>query len=327
MAAQVIAVDGVDLELFRRELTGYCYRMLGSGLEAEDAVQETMLRAWRAGDAFEGRSSVRSWLYRIATNVCIDLQRQPQRRARPMDLQPSSPPDEAHLGPLLPEATWITPIADHRVLPDHTDAAEVAELRASIRLAFMTVLQHLPPKQRAALILCDVLRWPAAEAAELLETSVASVNSALQRARATLDGQPAASLTGELDPHDAAVVARYADAFERYDMEALAGLLRDDAVMSMPPFAMWLQGASDICTWMVQPGPSGCAGSKMVPTVANGSPAFGQYRPDPGGGWSPWGVQVLDVVDGQVTAINVFLAFLEPDRLFPALGLPLHIDA
>jgi len=215
MAAQVIAVDGVDLELFRRELTGYCYRMLGSGLEAEDAVQETMLRAWRAGDAFEGRSSVRSWLYRIATNVCIDLQRQPQRRARPMDLQPSSPPDEAHLGPLLPEATWITPIADHRVLPDHTDAAEVAELRASIRLAFVTVLQHLPPKQRAALILCDVLRWPAAEAAELLETSVASVNSALQRARATLDGQPAASLTGDLDPHDAAVVARYADAFER----------------------------------------------------------------------------------------------------------------
>ena len=326
MAAQVIAVDGVELEPFRRELTGYCYRMLGSGLEADDAVQETMLRAWRAGDTFEGRSSVRSWLYRIATNVCIDLQRQPQRRARPMDLQASSPPDESHLGPLLPEATWVTPIADHRVLPDHADAAEVAELRSTIRLAFVTALQHLPPRQRAALILCDVLRWPAVEAAGLLDTSVSAVNSALQRARATLGDGDLATEPDRLSPADAATVERYAEAFERYDMDELARLLRDDAVMSMPPFAMWLQGSADICTWMVQPGPSGCAGSRMLPTRANGAPAFGQYRPDEDGGWSPWGVQVLDVVDGQVAAINMFLAFLDPDRLFPALGLPPRLD-
>lgn len=324
--AQVVAVDGVDLEPFRRELTGYCYRMLGSGLEADDAVQETMLRAWRAADRFEGRSSVRSWLYRIATNVCIDMQRQPQRRARPMDLQPSSPPDEAHLGPLLPEITWVTPIADSRILPDHADAAELAEHRDSIRLALISALQHLPAKQRAALILCDVLRWPAAEAAELLESTVASVNSALQRARATLDSRPAIVRPEQLSADDAEVVARYTEAFERYDMDEIASLLRADAVMSMPPFAMWLEGRENICTWMVQPGPSACANSRLLPVSANGLNGFAQYRPDPDGGWTPWGLHLLEVVGDEVVADNVFLAYLEPERFFDSFGLPVRLD-
>ena len=322
----MLAVDGVDLEPFRRELTGYCYRMLGSGLEADDAVQETMLRAWRAADRFEGRSSVRSWLYRIATNVCIDMQRQPQRRARPMDLQPASPPDESLLGPFLPEVTWVTPIADHRLLPDHADAAEVAEHRASVRLALISALQHLPAKQRAALILCDVLRWPASEAAELLETTVASVNSALQRARATIDGGGMVVRPEQLSEQDSAVVDRYTAAFERYDIDEIASLLRADAVMSMPPFAMWLQGRDDICRWMVLPGPSACANSRLLPISANGLQGFAQYRPDPDGGWAPWGLHLLDVADGQVVADNMFLTYIEPERFFASFGLPPRID-
>jgi len=325
MTAGVVTVESLDLEQFRREITGYCYRMLGSGLEADDAVQETMLRAWQGSDGFEGRSSVRSWLYRIATNVCIDMGRQPQRRARPMDLQPSSAPDESNLGPVRPESGWITPIADDRVLADHVDAAVLADHRDSIRLAFVAALQHLPARQRATLILCDVLRWSAEETAGLLETTTASVNSALQRARTAvgpdgLDAQPARLETGDL-----AVAARYADAFERYDLDEIAALLRHDVIMSMPPFAMWLRGPADICTWMIQPGPSGCAGSRMIPIRANGVSGFAQYRPDPAGGWSAWGLQLIDVVDGQITAINHFLAFLEPERLFSSFGLAAHI--
>ena len=315
-----------DLEPFRRELTGYCYRMLGSGFEAEDAVQETMVRAWRNAGRFEGRSSLRSWLYRIATNVCIDMQRQVQRRARPMEMGPASAPDESHLGPTLPEATWVTPIADGRVAPDRADPAEVAQYRESIRLAFVTALQHLPPRQRAALVLCEVLRWPAAEAAELLETSVASVNSALQRARATLSALPQSG-PATLDEPDAQLLARYVDAFERYDIERLVTLLHDDAVQSMPPFAMWIRGAADIGTFMVEPGPSGCRGSRLVPTSANGCPAFGQYRPDPAGGYAPWALQILEISDGAIAQMSFFLALLDPEHLFSDFGLPLHLDA
>ena len=313
-------------EAYRRELTAYCYRMLGSGFEAEDAVQETMLRAWKNAEGFEGRSSLRSWLYRIATNVCIDMGRQVQRRARPMQMGPSSPPDDSLLGPLLPEATWVTPIADHRAGPAGTDPAEIAEYRESVRLAFVTALQHLPPRQRAALILCEVLRWPAAEAAELLDTSTASVNSALQRARATLAALPAGPHPGPLEDADETLLRRYVDAFERYDIEALLRLLHDDAVQSMPPFELWLQGAEDIGRWMVQPGPSGCRGSRLVPTRANGSPAFGQYRPDPGGGFTPWAIQVLEVSGGRIAGMSFFLDLLDPQRLFPAFGLPSHLD-
>jgi len=315
-----------DLEPYRRELTGYCYRMLGSGFEAEDAVQETMLRAWRHADSFEGRSTVRSWLYRIATNVCIDMTRQVQRRARPMEMGPSSPPDESFLGPLLTDHPWVTPVPDSRAAPETSDPADVAQYRESVRLAFVTALQHLPPRQRAALILCEVLRWQAVEVAELLGTSVAAVNSALQRARATLSAVGAEAHVADLDPPDAALLTRYVDAFERYDIEALVALLHADAVQSMPPFAMWLQGAANIGAWMVEPGPSGCRGSRLLPTSANGCPAFGQYRRDPAGGYTPWALQVLEISDGRITGMNFFLAFMDPERLFPTFGLPLHLD-
>jgi RNA polymerase sigma-70 factor (ECF subfamily) len=316
-----------DLEPFRRELTGYCYRMLGSGFEAEDAVQETMLRAWRKADSFEGRSSVRSWLYRIATNVCIDMGRQVQRRARPVEMGPASPPVESHLGSVLPEATWVTPLADGQAAPETEDPAQIAEYRESVRLAFVTALQHLPARQRAVLILCEVLRWQATEAAELLDTSVAAVNSALQRARATLASMPPEAHPDVLDPADTELLQRYVDAFERYDIEALVALMHDDAIQSMPPFAMWIQGARDIGTWMVQPGPLDCKGSRLLPTYANGCPAFGQYRRDPAGGYKPWALQVLEISSGKITGMNFFLSFMDPERLFPDFGLPLHLDA
>ena len=315
-----------ELEPFRRELTRYCYRMLGSGFEAEDAVQETMLRAWRHADNFEGRSSVRSWLYRIATNVCIDMQRNVQRRARPMEMGPSSPPVESHLGPTLPEALWITPLSDASAAPEGGDPAEVSEYRETIRLAFVAALQHLPARQRAALILCEVLRWQATEAAELLDTSVAAINSALQRARATLSRVPAAAQPDSLDTSDSELLANYVDAFERYDIERLVTLLREDAVQSMPPFAMWIEGAENIGRWMVEPGPSECRGSRLVATTANGCPAFGQYRRDPRGGYAPWALQVLEISAGKITAMNFFLDLLEPERLFPSFGLPAHLD-
>jgi RNA polymerase sigma-70 factor (ECF subfamily) len=326
VAVTAAALDA-DLEPYRRELTGYCYRMLGSGFEAEDAVQETFVRAWRHAGGFEGRSSVRSWLYKIATNVCIDMGRQVQRRARPMEMGPSSPPDEMLLGSPLPEATWVTPIADARAGDAYGDPAELAEYRESIRLAFVTALQHLPPRQRAALILCEVLRWSAAEAAELLGTTVGAVNSALQRARATLAAAPGPLPSGPLDEVDPELLSRYVDAFERYDIKALVALLHEDAVQSMPPFALWLQGAQRIGAWMVQPGPSHCRGSRLVATSANGCPAFGQYRVDPGGGYAPWALQVLEISDAKIVEMAVFLSFLDPERLFPAFGLPLHLDA
>ena len=313
-----------ELETHRRELTGYCYRMLGSGFEAEDAVQETMIRAWRALDSFEGRSAFRSWLYRIATNVCFDMLRSQQRRARPVDLGPSSPADIAFLGPSMPDYPWVLPILDRRVIAEDGDPAQVAERKETIRLAFVAALQHLPARQRAVLILREVLRWPAAEVAELLDTSVASINSALQRARTTLAAH-APSSSGPVPPVEAAeraLLARYVDAFERYDISELISLLRQDAIQSMPPYAMWLRGAADIGEWMLGPG-EGCRGSRLLPTAANGAPAFGQYRVDPEGGHQPWGLQVLEISTGRVAVIT---NFLDPD-LFPAFGLPTHLDA
>ena len=229
------------LALHRSELTGYCYRMLGSVAEAEDAVQDTLLRAWRASDSFEGRAAVRSWLYRIATNVCLDMLKSRKRRARPVDLGPAATASAAVLTP-LPEATWIEPAPDVEVLPATDDPAEETVLRESIRLAFIAALQILPARQRAVLILREVLRWQATEVAALLDTSVQSVNSALQRARATLASQELeiGDMRDEADDEQQSLLARYVDAFERYDLDSLVALLHEDLVMSMPPYDLWL---------------------------------------------------------------------------------------
>ena len=313
-----------DLEQHRRELTAYCYRMLGSPFEAEDAVQETLLRAWRALDRFEGRSSLRSWLYRIATNVCMDMLGGRERRARPMDLGPARPPDGPH-GEILPEVTWIEPIPDDTLVAEG-DPAVVVESRETIRLAFVAALQHLPPRQRAALVLCEVLHWRAAEVAELLDTSVPAVNSALQRARATLEEANVADAgKGKLSDTDADLLARYVDAFQRYDMKALTALIHEDATQSMPPYEMWLSGREDIFGWWYGPG-IGCKGSRVIPTVsANGSPAFGQYKPsESGSGFDPWALQVLQIADGRVAELTFFLS---TNTIFPLFGLPPRIDA
>ncbi len=305
-----------ELEQYRRELTAYCYRMLGSPFEAEDAVQEAMVRAWRGIDRFEGRAALRSWLYRIATNVCLDLLDGRERRARPMDLGPAGEPLLENLRE-LPEVTWIEPMPD---------PAEAVVERETIRLAFVAALQHLPPRQRAALILCEVLRWHAGEVAELLETSVAAVNSALQRARATLETADVdAAVRAELDEHDRELLARYVAAFEAYDVDALTALIHEDATQSMPPYDLWLTGRDDIFTWWFGPG-IGCRGSRVVPTVsANGSPAFGQYKPSPDGpGYEPWALQVIEISDGRIAELTFFL---DTGRLFPLFGLPPRLDA
>jgi RNA polymerase sigma-70 factor, ECF subfamily len=311
-----------ELELHRVELTAYCYRMLGSAFEAEDAVQETLVRAWRGLDRFEGRSSLRSWLYRIATNVCFDLLNGSKRRARPMDLGPAQS-SSSPVGGTLPESAWIQPVPDHNVLPANADPADLAVSRDSVRLAFVAALQHLPPQQRAVLILREVLSWRAAEVADLLGTSVAAVNSALQRARATLAARDLEPMEPQdpMDDADRELLARYLDAFERYDMEELTSLLHEDATQSMPPYELWLRGRDDILGWWTGTG-AGCKGSRLIPTQANGQPAFAQYRPSgPGGAYEPWSLQVLRVEKGKIVELTFFL---DTERLFPLFGVPAH---
>jgi RNA polymerase sigma-70 factor, ECF subfamily len=314
-----------QFEQHRAELRAYCYRMLGSPFEAEDAVQETFIRAWRGLEKFEGRAALRSWLYRIATNVSLDMLNGRERRARPMDLGPAREPIESNLN-TLPEVTWIEPVPDALVGAEG-DPAEVAVSRETIRLAFVAALQHLPPRQRAVLILCEVLRWKASEVAELLDTSVASVNSALQRARATLEASnlSAGDTPSSVDEADAELLARYVQAFEQYDMDALVSLIQEDATQSMPPYDLWLSGREDILRWWVGPG-AGCRGSRMIPTVAaNGSPAFGQYKPsDSGKGYDPWALQVLEISDRRIVE---FTFFLDTERVFPLFGLPLRLES
>jgi RNA polymerase sigma-70 factor, ECF subfamily len=309
------------LEQHRVELTAYTYRMLGSSFEAEDAVQETLLRAWRSFDGFGGRAALRSWLYRIATNVCIDMLNSRERRARPMDLGPAQTADKP-LGRPLPEVTWIEPIPDARVVSAYSDPAEAAELRESARLAFIAALQHLAPRQRAVLILREVLGWKASEVAELLHTTVASVNSALQRARWTLNARDLSTPAPPMDEAQQALLARYVDAFERYDIDSLTALLREDATWSMPPYELWLQTHDDIRKWCLGPG-IGCRGSRLVPTIANGSPAFAQYKPSPEGGYEPWSLHVLELSEGRITGICFFL---DTKRLFPLFGLPARLE-
>ena len=312
------------LDEHRTDLTGYCYRMLASPFEAEDAVQETMLRAWKAYDRFEGRAAMRTWLHRIATNVCLDMLRAKQHRARPMDLGPAREPVVGNLK-TLPEVTWIEPIPDTLVAPDAGPEAS-AVAKESVRLAFVAALQHLPPKQRATLILCEVMSWKAAEVAELLEMSVAGVNSALQRARAMLK---TGGLTSEqpavLDDAKREMLKRYVEAFERYDVNLLTKVIREDARQSMPPFDLWLSGREDMFAWWFGPG-IGCRGSRVIPVgTANGSPAFGQYKPsETGSGHEPWSLQVVELTP---TGVGEITFFLDTQKLFPLFGLPLHLDS
>jgi len=313
-----------ELEQYRTQLTAHCYRMLGSPFEAEDAVQETLVRAWRGAERFEGRSAVRPWLYKIATNVCLDMVKSAQRRARPMDLGPAREPIESNL--YIPgEARWIEPIPDTMVTSGE-DPAAVAETRESVRLALAAALQNLPARQRAVLILREVVHWEASEVAELLDTTVASVNSALQRARATLasrnlrpdDGR------GPLTDTDQRLLERYVVAFERYDLSGLTSLVREDASQSMPPYDMWLRGRDDIFTWWFGPG-IGCKGSRLLPTAgANGRPAWGQYKPSPNGGYDPWALMVVELSGGLVSEVTFFL---DTARIFPLFGLPARLEA
>jgi RNA polymerase sigma-70 factor, ECF subfamily len=310
-----------ELEQYRVELRGYCYRMLGSAFDADDAVQETMVKAWQALDRFEGRSSTRSWLYRIATNVCLDALRSRKRRALPMDLE-GPVAGTSPLGEPLPHEVWVEPVPDGDVVPLVADPASRAVLQDSVRLAFVAALQHLPPRQRAVLVLREVLCWQASEVAELLDTSVASVNSALQRARATLSTHDlsGAEQPAPLGADEQELLSRYVSAFEAYDIAALVTLLREDASISMPPFALWLRGHDHLRDFYLGTG-AGCRGSRLVPTTANGSPAFGHYKSDPEGGHVPWALQVLEIVDGEVAHVHHFL----DTTLFARFGLPARL--
>lgn len=314
MSVQVSPGVEEQLEQHRGELTAYCYRMLGSSFEAEDAVQEAFIRAWRSIDRFEGRAALRSWLYKIATNVCLDMLKSRERRARPMDIGPAQEPI-LELASIRADEMWLEPIPD---------PADVAVERDTIRLAFVAALQNLPPKQRAALILSEVLRWQATEVAELLETSVASVNSALQRARATL-GDRDTTQVGELDAEARELLERYVEAFQEYDIDKLTSLIREDAIQSMPPYDLWLSGRDNIFAWWLGPG-IGCKGSKLVPagTANGGYPAYGQYKPAEGGGYEPWALIVLELSGAGVEEMTFFL---DTKRLFPLFGLPLEFQA
>jgi RNA polymerase sigma-70 factor (ECF subfamily) len=320
-APRTSPVDAV-LEAHRRELTGYCYRMLGGGAEAEDAAQETLVRAWRSLDRFEGRSSMRSWLYRIATNVCIDMHRSPQRRARPMEMGPSTAVVDVVLGAGLPDQAFVQPLPDHKTIDLDGDPAAVAEARESVRMAFVATLQLLPPRQRAALILCEVLKWEAAEVAELLETTTASVNSALQRARATVAEHRGEPLDPLDDPRHQELLRRYLDAFQRYDVDEIVTLLRDDVVLSMPPFPVWLTGPSELAAWFLGPG-IGCTGARLVPVEINGTGGFGNYRVAGPGRWEPFGIQLIEVSGGLIVGHHNFLY----PHWFTEFGLPPFLES
>lgn len=308
-----------ELELHRPALLGHCYRMLGSATEAEDAVQETLLRAWKALERFDGRSSLKTWLYRIATNVCLDNLGDRPRRFRPLEEGPAGSV-RSELS-TKPRTHWLEPIPDAAIVPAAADPAESFHLRQSIRLAFVAALQHLAPKQRAVLLLMDVLGFSAAECAETLDTSVAAVNSALQRARAVMASRPAGA-AATLSDDQQKLLARYLQAFESYDVETLTSLLREDATFSMPPYALWLQGPDRVREWLLGPG-HGCRGSRLLVSAACGMPTFAQYRPSPEGGHFAWGLVVLELEGDRIVDWNTFL---DTETLFPRFGLPLRLE-
>ena len=319
-----MTTSAVVLEEYRPALIGHCYRMLGSVVDAEDAVQEAMLRAWKSIEGFREQSSLKTWLYRIATNVCLDtLSSAERRRLHPLNL--SDTPETVRDGMALTQRSrehWVEPIPDAMALPagEDSDPEERAILRESIRLAFVAALQYLPPRQRAVLLLTQVLNWSAAETAEALGMTVAAVNSALQRARATLDARNPAVVPRALSEEQQRLVARYVQAFESYDMEALTALLKQETTMSMPPYELWLRGPESIARWMTTYGID-CKGSKMVPVgTVGGMPAFAQYKR---GGAEPWALVVLDVgADG----IENMTFFLDTETLFPRFGVPMRLE-
>ncbi|MFO0629294.1 MAG: sigma-70 family RNA polymerase sigma factor [Polyangiales bacterium] len=313
-------VDVRDLDAHRGRLTAHCYRMLGSVAEADDAVQETLLRAWRAREGFDGRASLRTWLTRIATNVCLDARADARRRTRPMDDGPAGTTADALV--VRPASHWVEPIPDALLTRDDPD--DRVDTRARVRLALVAALQHLPARQRAALLLADVADFSAAEVGEALDLTVPAVNSALQRARATLAarGEDLAAAPRRDDAAPPALLERYVSAFERYDAAALAALCREDVEFNMPPYALWLRGPEAVRAWLLGRG-CGCRGSRLVATRANGGPAFGQYRPSPDGdGHRAWGLVTLEFEGG---AIRRWTTFLETAALFPRFGLPLSL--
>ena len=315
-----MSADVAQLETYRTELRGHCYRMLASPTDAEDAVQDTMVRAWQALDRFQGRSSLRTWLYRIATNVCLDALTSRSRRTRPVDDGPVGTVHDELLE--QPETYWLEPIPDALAIPAAASPFEQTALRQSIRLAFVAALQHLPPRQRAALLLTDVLGWSAAEAAECLETTVASVNSALLRARATLAASRAAAAGEPLTSEQSLLLERYVDAFHRYDIDSLVTLLREDVVLSMPPYTLWLQGRGAVGDWMLGRG-AACRGSRLLPVHASGMQSYAQYKPAQDGGHAAWALVVLELAAGEITSTTFFL---NTQKLFPLFGLPLMLS-
>ncbi|MER6001977.1 sigma-70 family RNA polymerase sigma factor [Nonomuraea angiospora] len=307
----------------RRELLAHCYRMMGSVHDAEDLVQETYLRAWRAYEGFEGRSSLRTWLYRIATSACLTALDSRSRRPLPTGLgAPSTEPT----APLVSdhEVPWLEPVPDALTGVGGDDPATIVAGRESIRLALIAALQHLPPRQRAVLVLRDVLRWKAAEVAEALETSTAAVNSILQRARAQLNEvQP--SLDDPVEPLSAeqrAQLDRYVAAFENYDVDSLVHLFTKDAVWEMPPFVGWYQGPEAIMELTRTQCPAERPGDlKLVPIAANGQPAFAVYYRE-NGVYGQFAIMVVTLAGEQIRHVGMFFE----ESLFETFGLPSTLE-
>jgi RNA polymerase sigma-70 factor (ECF subfamily) len=304
---------------FRRELLAHCYRMLGSVHDAEDLVQETYLRAWRAYDRFEGRSSLRTWLYSIATRTCLTALEQRSRRPMPSDLAERSDEPGGQLTQ-APEVAWLEPIPDTYAGGDPADPATIVASRESLRLALITALQHLPARQRAVLILRDVLKWRAAEVAELFDTSTAAINSALQRARAQLEEVSASEEDAALptDREQREVLDRYVAAFENADIAGLVKLFKEDAVWEMPPFLSWFRGREDIGVVVARQCRPGAGDLRLIPTAANGQPAFGLYKRKDDGVHHAHSLQVLTLTTEGISHVGAFF----DTTLFRTFGLP-----